>query len=46
MVLSAAEFLVTDVVIMGIIVIGAIAYTFDLLMRFVERKVVPWKGKM
>ncbi len=46
MVLSAAEFLVTDVVIMGIIVIGAIAYTFDLFMRFVERKVVPWKGKM
>ena len=46
MVLSAAEFLVTDVVIMGIIVIGAIAYIFDLLMRFVERKVVPWKGKM
>ncbi len=46
MVLSAAEFLVTDVVIMGIIVIGAIAYTFDLLMRFIERKVVPWKGKM
>jgi taurine transport system permease protein len=46
MVLSAAEFLVTDVVIMGIIVIGAIAYIFDLLMRFIERKVVPWKGKM
>jgi len=46
MVLSAAEFLVTDVVIMGIIVIGAIAYAFDLLMRFIERKVVPWKGKM
>ena len=46
MVLSAAEFLVTDVVIMGIIVIGAIAYMFDLLMRFIERKVVPWKGKM
>lgn len=46
MVLSAAEFLVTDVVIMGIIVIGAIAYMFDLLMRLIERKVVPWKGKM
>ena len=46
MVLSAAEFLVTDVVVMGIFVIGAIAYMFDLLMRFVERKVVPWKGKM
>jgi taurine transport system permease protein len=31
---------------MGIIVIGAIAYMFDLFMRFVERKVVPWKGQM
>ncbi|UCG07513.1 MAG: ABC transporter permease subunit [Desulfobacterales bacterium] len=46
MVLSAAEFLVTDVVIMGIFVIGGIAYMFDLLMRFIERKIVPWKGKM
>ena len=46
MVLSASQFLQTAVVIMGIIVIAAIAYVFDLLMRFVERKVVPWKGKM
>ena len=28
------------------IVIAAIAYTFDLLMRWVERRVVPWKGRM
>ena len=46
MVLSAAEFLVTDVVVMGIIVIGAIAYVFDLFMRFLERRLVPWKGKV
>ena len=45
MVLNAAEFLVTDVVIMGIVVIGIIAYLFDLLMRWLERKLVPWKGK-
>ncbi|MCB1493901.1 MAG: ABC transporter permease subunit, partial [Rhodobiaceae bacterium] len=44
MVLSASQFLQTAVVIMGIIVIAAIAYLFDLLMRFVERRVVPWKG--
>jgi taurine transport system permease protein len=31
---------------MGIIVIAAIAYLFDMLMRFVERKAVPWKGKV
>ncbi len=46
MVLSASQFLQTAVVIMGIIVIAGIAYLFDLLMRLVERKVVPWKGKM
>lgn len=46
MVLSASQFLQTSTVIMGIIVIAAIAYSFDLLMRFVERKVVPWKGRM
>lgn len=45
MVLSAAEFLVTDVVVMGIIVIGIIAYSFDLLMRHLEKVLVPWKGK-
>ena len=46
MVLSASEFLVTDVVIMGIMVIGVLAVGFDLLMRWIERVVVPWKGKM
>ena len=46
MVLNASNFLRTDIVIMGIIVIGIVAYLFDLLMRWVERKLVPWKGKM
>lgn len=46
MVLSASQFLQTSTVIMGIVVIAAIAYAFDLLMRFIERKVVPWKGRM
>lgn len=45
MVLNASNFLRTDVVIMGIVVIGAVAYAFDLLMRHVERLVVPWKGR-
>ncbi|MFT6927254.1 MAG: taurine transport system permease protein [Psychromonas sp.] len=44
MVLNASEFLVTDVVIAGIIVIGIIAYSFDLLMRYLEAKLIPWKG--
>ncbi len=46
MVLTASQFLQTSTVIMGIVVIAAIAYGFDLLMRFIERKVVPWKGRM
>lgn len=45
MVLSAAEFLVTDVVIMGIVVIGGLAYLFDLFMRYLERTLIPWKGR-
>lgn len=46
MVLSASQFLQTPTVIMGIIIIAAIAYVFDMLMRYVERKAVPWKGKV
>ncbi len=45
MVLSAAQFLQTSTVIVGIIVIAAIAYAFDFLMRFLEKKLVPWKGR-
>ena len=45
MVLNASNFLRTDVVIMGIVVIGVVAYAFDLLMRYIERLVVPWKGR-
>lgn len=46
MVLNASNFLRTDIVIMGIIMIGLIAYVFDLMMRWVEKKAVPWKGKV
>ena len=45
MVLSASRFLQTPIVIMGIVVIAAIAYVFDHLVRVVERRVVPWKGR-
>ncbi len=46
MIMSASEFLVTSVVVMGIIVIGIIAYSFDLFMRWIESKLVPWKGRV
>ena len=46
MIMTASEFLVTDIVVMGIIVIGLIAYLFDLMMRALERRLVPWKGRV
>ncbi|MBP0617707.1 ABC transporter permease subunit [Jiella mangrovi] len=46
MVLTASQFLQTATVIMGIIVIAAIAYGFDMVMRAIERRFVPWKGRM
>ena len=45
MVLTASKFMATDVVIMGILVIGVLALLFDLGMRWLERKLVPWKGR-
>lgn len=46
MVLNASSFLRTDVVVMGIVLIGAIAWLFDLGMRALERRLVPWKGRV
>jgi taurine transport system permease protein len=46
MVLTASQFLQTATVIMGIVIIAAIAYAFDMLMRWLERRLVPWKGRM
>jgi taurine transport system permease protein len=45
MVLNASSFLRTDVVVMGIVLIGAVAWFFDLCMRALERRLVPWKGR-
>ena len=45
MIIAASKFQHTDVVIMGIILIGIIGYSMDLLMRKAENYFVPWKGK-
>jgi taurine transport system permease protein len=42
MIQSAAQFLVTDIVIGGIIVIAAIAFLLEILARLIERSLVPW----
>ena len=45
MIMVASKFQNTDIVILGIILIGVIGFGIDLLMRGAERVLVPWKGK-
>jgi taurine transport system permease protein len=45
MVQSAAQFLNTDIVVLGIFVIALIAFTLELGLRALQRKLVPWQGK-
>ena len=45
MIMVASKFTLTDIVIMGIILIGIIGFGIDMLMRWAERWLVPWKGK-
>ncbi|TAA63941.1 ABC transporter permease subunit [Shinella sp. JR1-6] len=42
MIQSAAQFLVTDIVIAGIIVIALIAILLEYIARQIERRLVPW----
>jgi len=45
MIINASKFQMTDLVIMGIVLIGVIGYSIDILMRIAENYLVPWKGK-
>ncbi len=45
MILVASKFQLTDIVVMGIILIGVIGYSIDILMRWAEAQLVPWKGR-
>lgn len=45
MVQSAAQFLVTDVVILGILLIALIAFALEMGLRALQRKLVPWHGQ-
>jgi taurine transport system permease protein len=46
MIMVASRFQLTDIVIMGIILIGVIGYGIDILMRKAENWLVPWKGRI
>ncbi|EIM1708232.1 taurine ABC transporter permease TauC [Aeromonas dhakensis] len=45
MVQAAGEFLATDVVLAGILVISLIAFTLELGLRALQRRLTPWHGE-
>jgi taurine transport system permease protein len=45
MIMTASKFQQTDIVILGIVLIGIVGFGIDLLVRWLERILVPWKGK-
>jgi taurine transport system permease protein len=45
MIMSASNFLATDVVFVGISIIAAWAFVFSYALRWLETLLVPWKGK-
>ena len=46
MIMVASKFQQTDIVLMGIILIGIIGFGIDILMRIAEKYLVPWKGRV
>lgn len=45
MVQSAAQFLITDTVVLGIIVIAVVAVSFELFLRWLQKEISPWYGQ-
>ncbi|MGY5777518.1 ABC transporter permease subunit [Rhizobium sp. LEGMi135b] len=46
MIMSASQFLATDVVFVGIGIIAACAFAFSIAVRILEAVLLPWKGKL
>lgn len=44
MIKGAADFLVTDVVVLGILAIGVAAIAMEALLRLFQRQFIPWHG--
>ena len=45
MIMIAKNFLNTDIVVIGIVIIGLIGFAIEILMRMLERRLIPWRGK-
>lgn len=45
MIVTASKFQLTDIIIVGIIVIGVIGFAIEVGMRKLENWLIPWKGK-
>lgn len=45
MIQSASQFLMTDLVIAGIVVIALIAYFLEIVLRRLQKTLAPWQGK-
>jgi taurine transport system permease protein len=45
MALSAADFLLTNVVLVAVIIMATLGYGLDQLARFAEGRIVHWSGK-
>ncbi|WP_211659342.1 ABC transporter permease [Paracoccus indicus] len=45
MIVAASKFQSTDIVMMGIVIIGVIGFAIDIMMRKAEAVLVPWKGR-
>ncbi len=45
MMMIAKNFLQTDIVVIGIVIIGAIGFGIEIVMRTAESWLIPWRGK-
>jgi taurine transport system permease protein len=46
MIQSASQFLITDLVIAGILVIAVIAIVIEIVLRRLQHRFSPWLGRM
>jgi len=45
MIIAASKFQLTDIIIVGIVIIGIVGMGIEVLMRKLENRLIPWKGR-